>query len=274
MIVRDEAATLGESLPTLLPLIDSWTIVDTGSTDGTPEVVTETLRDVPGHLHHAEWTNFGEARTTALRLARGKADWTLMVDAEWYADVHPDLKTWLAGDPDPRVDAWMVEIEQAGMVWRRPLLTRGNQEWTYHGVVHECLDPAGRSHRALNGLVMHHRPSKKDEGKFNRYVELLKPEADLGLPRATFYLAESYRFAGRTQEAVEAYRRRAGMDEGFVEERWYSAYQAARLEDDVAGLLEAWRLRPWRHEPLTAAARIVAGRGAQGDLLFLEQPPR
>lgn len=269
MIVRDEAETLQHSLSTLLPLIDSWVILDTGSTDDTPDVINETLKDIPGELHRVEWTNFGEARTMALALADGKADWALMVDAEWYADIHPGLRDWLADDPDPTVAAWLVEIAEANTRWRRPLLTRADRHWTYHGPVHEVLDTSERHLRELTGLTLHHRPSKSDPGKFERYIALLEPDAALGFPRATFYLAESYRYSGRIEEAIETYQKRAAMTEGYKEEAWYAAYQAAKLSEDIEALIEVWRSRPYRHEPLTAAARIAADL-PNSDLLFLE----
>ena len=51
MIVKDEAHTLGNTLLPLLPVIDAWYILDTGSTDGTQGIIRDTLRPVmPGNL--------------------------------------------------------------------------------------------------------------------------------------------------------------------------------------------------------------------------------
>lgn len=67
------------------------------------------------------------------------------------------------------------------------------------------------------------------------------------------------------------YARRAAMKGTWEEERWHAAYWAARLRRDVNGLLAVYRERPWRHEPLSHAARFVAEDGARDDLLFLEK---
>ncbi len=99
-------------------------------------------------------------------------------------------------------------------------------------------------------------------------------EQDLGLlegledSRSVFYRAQTLRFLGRTDEAIGAYRERVELG-GWDEELWYSQYQAAVLAGDVDELLMVHRLRPWRHEPLTAAARIVAARD-NPDILFNE----
>ena len=50
MIVKDEEATLPRLAATLEGQIDHWTIVDTGSTDGTGTLARELFRNVPGQV--------------------------------------------------------------------------------------------------------------------------------------------------------------------------------------------------------------------------------
>src|SRR3954452_20956269 len=47
MIVKDEAAVIARCIASVRPLIDSWAIVDTGSSDGPQEIVRELLADLP-----------------------------------------------------------------------------------------------------------------------------------------------------------------------------------------------------------------------------------
>ena len=49
MIVRDEAPVIGRCLESVLPLIDSWQICDTGSRDSTREIIASTLGHLPGN---------------------------------------------------------------------------------------------------------------------------------------------------------------------------------------------------------------------------------
>ena len=51
MIVKDEASVIPRCLASVRKLIDYWIIVDTGSTDGTPEVVRKVMHEIPGELH-------------------------------------------------------------------------------------------------------------------------------------------------------------------------------------------------------------------------------
>ena len=62
MIVKDEAHIIQRCLASVKPLIDSWLIVDTGSTDGTQTVIREILHDVPGEIVERPWVNFAHNR--------------------------------------------------------------------------------------------------------------------------------------------------------------------------------------------------------------------
>lgn len=268
-IVKDEAAYIERCLRSAKPLIDSWLIVDTGSTDDTKKIIRKVFRGKPGKLHEREFVDFGTNRTEALALAKDSADWLLEVDADMTVDAHKDLREWLDTDPDPEVAAWMVQIVDAGTLWRLPRLIRGDREWRYIGPVHEYLDTSRIKRRPLLGLTLHHHGSSRHPiQKFDHYLTLLKPGLGAGDPRAIFYSAECLRFLGCNLKALELYRQRASLN-GWEEERWYAAYQAARLSRNVTELLEVFERRPWRAEPLLAAADLVR-EIEHDDVLFLE----
>jgi len=270
MIVRNEEKFIERCLASVKPFISRWTIVDTGSTDDTKKVIRRVLKGVPGKLHDREFIDFGTNRTEALALARDTGEWLLELDADMTAEFHPDLLTWLSDDPDPQTDAWMVQLRDSGTLWRLPRLIRGGREWTYIGPVHEYLDTSHIKRRALLGLVLdHHGSSRHPIQKLDHYLTLLEPGLKAGDPRAVFYSAECLRFLGCYPKAIELYEQRAGMN-GFEEEAWYAAYQAAKLSRNVTDLLKAFERRPWRAEPLTAAAGLVREGGHNEDVLFIE----
>jgi len=269
MIVCNEAAFIERCLESVKPYISSWVIVDTGSTDDTKKIIRRVMKGVPGKLHDRPFTDFGSNRTEALALAKGTADWLLLLDADETVEVHEDLLTWLADDPDPETAAWMVEIVDSGTIWKRPLLIRGNLDWRYIGAVHEYLDHTQVKSRGLLGLtVTHHGSNRHPVSKFDHYLTLLKPGLEAGDPRAVFYSAECLRFLGCYPKAIELYQQRASMN-SFEEEAWYASYQAAKLGGNVTDLLQAFERRPWRAEPLWAAADLVRTMPNE-DVLFKE----
>jgi hypothetical protein len=270
MMARDEEKVLPRALGSAAGLVDSWMLLDTGSSDRTPEIAAEIFQDIPGRVVQTEWEGFGAGRTRALAEARDQADWLLMLDADQTVTFHEDLSEWLAGDPDPEVGVWTVPVEEGGTTWWMPRLTRGGLEWRYEGTTHEWLDFAGRRSRQILGLsIKHHADGFHRPEKHLEDIRLLEPGVEANDPRAVYYTAQALACLGRTHEAAALYRKRAEMN-GWEEERWHAQYMAARLERDVEGLLRAHTLRPWRHEPLTWASRFVAEAGTGEDVLFLE----
>jgi len=258
MIVKNEEAVIGRCLDSTLGLIDSYCILDTGSTDKTKTIVSKKLKGKQGKLHSAKWTNFGEARTKVLALVNEQTDvdWWLMLDADMTIEYHRDFKTWLEKDAPKEVDAWMVEIAENAARQRLPLLTRAGIDWKYIGATHEYLDYMQHVSRSLLGLtIYHHADGTSRPEKFERDLKLLQSEFDAGDPRATFYAAESLRFLHQDREAIAAYDKRAGMG-GFEEEAWYAQYMAGKLAleinpaDGAKRLIAAYQRRPSRAEPL------------------------
>ena len=77
LIVRDEAEMLPDCLASLRGIADEIVVVDTGSTDDTPEIA----RRAGAEVSHFEWCDdFAAARNAALAQAHGR--WVLQIDAD------------------------------------------------------------------------------------------------------------------------------------------------------------------------------------------------
>jgi glycosyltransferase involved in cell wall biosynthesis len=77
MIVKNEEANLARCLASARDAVDEIVILDTGSTDQTPEIAQE----FGAKLHYFEWPNdFSIARNQSLKYVEG--DWVLVLDAD------------------------------------------------------------------------------------------------------------------------------------------------------------------------------------------------
>lgn len=257
MIVRDESQVIDRCLDSVIDLIGAWVVVDTGSTDDTPDRVTARLAHLPGALHHRPWRDFGTNRTELLELARGTADHLLLVDADMTVEVDGSL-------PPLTLDAYRVIQHNGGLSYATTALVSGDGRWWYEGVTHEVLTgPAGHRTGMLDVMrLRHHADGGARSDKLVRDRRLLErafheqPEN----PRTVFYLAQTYRDLGERHLAVKMYRRRVEMG-GWDEEVFYAAFQVGVLLSDldwmagIPALLEAWERRPGRAEPLYELAR-------------------
>jgi tetratricopeptide (TPR) repeat protein len=272
MIVRDEAAVIERCLASVHGLVDRWVICDTGSTDATKALIETAIGHVPGELHERPWVDFGKNRTELMKLARRKADYLLLLDADMTVERTAELPEKLTADSyylrhagEPQY--FLKQLVSADLAWR------------YEGSTHEYLTTDGPEHvEVLDSLVVHHHGDGGHRAeKFERDLELLEAELarDPSNARAVFYLAQTMRDLGRLDEAAELYERRANMA-GWEEEVFYALYQAGVLRADLgdwpsalALLLRAWSYRPARVEPLyELATRLRLREEYHGAHLF------
>jgi tetratricopeptide (TPR) repeat protein len=268
MIVKNEAANIERCLASVAPVIGAWVIGDTGSTDDTPERITRffAARGIPGELHRFPFVNFGQARNEALdRCCRSP----LAFDYILFADADMEL---VIGDGSclERLTAAAYLVQQRNEVlYDNVRLVRRDAEARYVGVTHEYLGVQGDQGRLAGIWYIDHATGSNRVGKFERDARLLEEDLvrDPNNVRSVFYLAQSYRDAGRLEDALAGYRRRVTMG-GWDEEVWFSMYQVAKLTErpgqspaEIAhAYLAAYQYRPRRAEPLVDLAGWHRGR--------------
>ena len=205
MIVKNEAKVIARCLKAVRPLIDHWVIVDTGSTDGTQDVIRESMLGVPGELHERPWRNFGANRSEALELARGKADFTLIVDADEVLDVAADF-----APPVLTHDAYQLKTELRELAYYRTELVRSSLPWRWQGVLHEYLEcPAPFTQAKLEGIVNHPHTdgcALADPQKYAKDAVLLEEalRVEPNNQRYRIYLAQSYRERGAPRQGARS----------------------------------------------------------------------
>ncbi|MEX0671195.1 MAG: glycosyltransferase [Pirellulales bacterium] len=120
MIVRNEAHIIHELVAAVADRIDSWVVVDTGSTDGTQDVIRQLMADrgIPGELYERPWRDFGHNRTEALALAQGRGDYIWVMDAD-------DTVVGTVDFGRLSADVYAMRIFDGATYWRRQLFRDG-----------------------------------------------------------------------------------------------------------------------------------------------------
>lgn len=271
MIVKNESAVIERCLRSVRPHIGCWAIADTGSTDGTQELIRLLLGDLPGELIERPWVDFATNRNQALDLARRYGDYALVIDADDVLDVDPG-RAFLGLDGP----GYALEIVDKVTNYWRDALVRLDVDWTWKGVLHEhltCSQLAGV--KKLGGARIRRigggaRSQGELAEKYRRDVDVLRralvDEPDNA--RYVFYLAQSLHDAGEPAQAIEVYRRRVEMG-GWTEEVYFSKFMIAQIKQQlgdpfdevVEAYLDAQRYRPTRAEPACFLARYLRMHG-------------
>lgn len=155
MIVRDEAEFLPRCLSSVQEVVDEIVLVDTGSTDGTPDLARRYGARVFSH----PWAgDFEAARNHALDLASGA--WLLVMDAD--EALHPEdgrrLRDLLG---HPAAEGFILDVvnffgpQAADRYVTDPVcrLFRNRPGYRYRGRIHEDIEGVIRSQTAPDRLV-------------------------------------------------------------------------------------------------------------------------
>lgn len=268
MIVKNESKVIERCLESAKPLIDYWIIVDTGSNDGTQDVIKKLMKDIPGELYERPWVNFEYNRNEAMQLASRKADYLLIIDADDKFEAPSDF-IW----PELNKDGYLMKINCFETIHYRPHLVRTRLDWHWEGVIHEALVTKSESIGSLNGIemiIVGGGDRSNDPKKFEKDAKLLEVASrdDPTNTRTIFYLAQSYQNAGDLVSAIKNYERRVSM-EGWDQEVFWSLYQIAVLQEKLEmpedviteSYAKAYSFRPTRAEPLFRLSSYYRRKG-------------
>lgn len=241
MIVKDESHVIERCMQSALPLVDSFTIVDTGSTDTTKEIILQFFEKnkIKGRLIEEEWSDFAVNRTSALSYSRESgADYALMLDADEYLKFNNNFNV-LDFKKSLSFDYYNIPNKQNGTLYYKARLTANRHKFIYKGVMHEFLDTTGYKNKHIDPDSQFYCTTKQDGArsqlgdKFlkDAYIleDALKSETDSRLvARYTFYAAQTFKNAGQIKKALNYYIQRTKL--GFWHEECYqSCLKAADL---------------------------------------------
>ena len=269
MIVKDEAPIIEECLRHVCDKfnIKEWVICDTGSSDGTQEIIRKffELEGIKGELYEDEWKDFGHNRSLAIKRALGKQEYILTWDADDRLVGDISLPTNLC------VDAYKLKFGGGNVSYDRPLLVNTHLDWTWVGVLHEFITRSkpgvySESLRVKGDYYVkcgHFGNRSKVDNKYAKDAEVFeKAIASLdsnGDPwniraRYAFYCANSYKDAKNYELAAKWYKERINLG-GWREEITVSYYELGHqlmLQGKEKEAITAW-LEGYSYDPTRAS---------------------
>ena len=268
IMVKNAGPGFEQVLRNNLPVIDRWTVLDTGSTDGTQDVVRRVLGGVKkGALYEEPFINFRESRNRSIELAGCRCKYVLILDdTYWVRGPLRQFLTTVRGDQFATSYSGMIESGDSEYYSNRIIKTEAGLRYMY--TIHEVIQDEGNTNVVI----------PKDQSVFvdecSKYMEtrtrdrkvrdiallegMLKEDPDN--PRHLYYLAQTYKCLEDWERAAEYFQKRIDFPvEGFLQEKVDACFELARLYNftlkkpwSVCKALyeEAYELEPRRPDPL------------------------
>ena len=138
MIVKNSGKDIIDMLNVNKEFIDHWTILDTGSTDGTQQRIKEILKDVPGNLYEEPFVDFSVSRNRALELAGTKCEWNIMLDDTYEIRKGKELRQFLK-KKTKKFTSLTIIIEDDAQKYPSLRISRSKFNFKYVNRIHEYL---------------------------------------------------------------------------------------------------------------------------------------
>jgi hypothetical protein len=234
MIVKNESHIIENTLEKLCSKIafNYWVICDTGSTDNTPQIITDffSKKGIKGELFYDEWVNFAHNRTLALQRAYKKTDLLLVFDAD------DEIVGNIVIPKKVLFDEYHFKFgSEAGTSYTRVLLINNHKQFEFLSVLHEfisCKEGPTKS-VVINGdyYVVSGRTGNRnlDPDKYLKdalilekaHAEALAKKDEL-FHRYAFYCANSYKDCGRFIDAIKWYKITISQEKQWNQEKYVS----------------------------------------------------
>lgn len=214
IVVKNGKTSIVRCLDALLPMANEFVIVDTGSTDGTVELVKQwrtkhanpgfVLEIVGNRFHDSDGIfDFGAAKNYAISLAH--CDYVMWVDANDILKdgkgARRDFEDIVAKNPDASI-VMDTKVSKTFQFPRVRIMRRDKAHFT--GMIHETMeDPNGHT----NGIRTHHCfENYKNTRDVRRNLKSLEKSWEKSrTQRTAFYLGNSYKDMRDPKKAVEWY---------------------------------------------------------------------
>lgn len=286
MIVKNEEQFIERVIQNVQPVADEIVITDTGSTDGTVDII----KKFKPKLFHYRW-NGNEAQARNFTLSKCKTNWILFIDADEFIDVrdYQKIKQLVAGEDkyiayrillrhyiNPSVN--FENLYQQDWIGSYSLHTiirifKNREGIFYSKPVYTSLDESlrGRSDKTGNSnIVFHHLDILRDNHKkiekakwyHHDVFENLKRSPDS--PEVNYVVAHYYKLRGEFDKAVKYYKKALKLKPKDIKAKLSLGLTYVMLGKEVKGmrLIRACaknkNVHPWEIEShLNTAYKIM-----------------
>ncbi len=286
MVVQNDAQVIQMCLNNVKDLVDCISICDVGSTDATIKIIEQFFEDtgIPGKIYKHPWRNFGYNQTLSVQAAQKTLQelgfslnnsYLFVLDADMCVHMGSEFRK-----ESLNKDAYLLlEKAPSFSYFHYSLhLLRASLPWESIGLTHALWSAKGAGESAkLHTLTLEEQEdSRRQREKLLRNVQLLSDglREQPGNARHMFFLAQSYKWLKRLDDAIFWYKSRIAQG-GDQEETWFSKCMLGECFEEKEEWNEAlyWYLEAYQQNPnRTASLRKIATHyrvQGQNDLAYI-----
>jgi len=221
-----------------LPFIDRWTVLDTGSTDGTQDIVRSVLANKKGHMYEEPFINFRESRNRCLDLAGKHCKYLLMLDDTYgmRGDIRKFLTT-VRGDQFASSYSLLILSDDVEYCSNRVTFAERGMRYIY--TIHEVIQHENNKQNVIipktTAYIHDHRAPYMEKRTMDRKRYDLDRLYDMYRedptnPRHMYYLAQTYNLLEDYENAALWFKNRATSElEGHKQEAVDSWFELGRI---------------------------------------------
>lgn len=275
IMVKNEAPVMEATLkPFLEAGLQHYLVLDTGSTDGTIQVVRKLFQKYKisdGHIAEQPFVNFAVSRNHALECAEKifpQATFFLMIDAEWYVHNVDGLLEFCAKNQNHKSKAFLIKRSF-------PLccasdygnyLFKAHHGIRYVGAVHEYINQTTDMKVPEDVFIVCNPSRAGNQKSFRRWhkdLDILLKEYEKNSTnlRTIFLIGQTYACLKNHEQAIFWYKKRCN-EQKKSEENYQAHYRIALLSQEINKMpqalfyyFKAHYIRPQRIESLVQIAQ-------------------
>lgn len=249
MMLKNEQKRLLVSLKSVIGIVKSLVIYDTGSTDNTIQILKDfsSENDIELRLKQGEFVNFSVSRNVSLDFADSfnDIDFLLLLDCNDELQGGDKLLKLATEHLNTDFNAFLICQHWWSGKYDKYFNTRflrSKSEWRYKGSVHEYLanmnkDRNGTVFKSPDDIILYQDRTQDDDKTSKRFVRdktllLADYKQNPTEPRTLFYLAQTCACLKQKEEAFYYYKLRSEL-EGFQEEKFHAYLRAGNLSQQL-----------------------------------------
>jgi len=238
IMVKDAGPQFENMLIENMNFVDRWTIMDTGSTDDTLEIINRVLvNKKKGQLFNEPFVNFKVSRNRCLDLTGKECKFIVILDDTYVlkGEIRQFLNT-VRGDQYS--DSFSIYMQSNDVQYVSNRIIKSETGLRYIHKIHEVIDSQNNTNvvipnthaTILDGRFDYMEKRTMERKKFDLKLLYEELEEDPMEPRTYYYLGQTYNLLEDYEMAFKFFLKRGEFsNSGFIQERIDAVFEAGRL---------------------------------------------